>query len=123
MTRLDGKPYTRFQLRKLRVVAGEASMLLAVGWEYIGPAKHTATALARYWINPRSKMKYTQRAAVDIEELRESMNTQESRKKRMTGIAPENFKGKHKRGGRTGARINFSEPKNRNRRGGGDTYI
>lgn len=47
-------------------------MLFVAGWTFVGPANHKDTVIGKYWINPRSKMRYTKQVAVDIEELRES---------------------------------------------------
>jgi hypothetical protein len=70
---------THIMINKRRLVMKAAKdpqkaeeMLRLAGWTYDGPAKHKETA--PYWINPRTKRKYTKEAAINIEELHEQLD-------------------------------------------------
>lgn len=47
-------------------------MLIEAGWRYDGPKK--TKSIAPYWTHPRSKRLYTKEAAINIEELHESLD-------------------------------------------------
>lgn len=68
-----GQP-TSTKIRRIELRDGEEAMLLQLEWTFDGPSNFKDTELGKYWINPRSKRRYTQRAAVDIEELRDSLS-------------------------------------------------
>lgn len=99
--------YAKFNLRRIEVKEGAKAMLEKAGWTWIGPAGKEDTTLGNYWVNPRSKMKYTQRVAVDLEELRESLNTRSYGEEKPPKTGSNHLV--------TRPRINFSEPKPRNR--------
>lgn len=124
--RSDAKRYLYTETRRLEIAEGQESMLYRRGWIFCGPANHKGTELGRYWINPRSGYKYTQRGAVDLEELREGLRHEGSlghkQQVHLAALAAARATGARKRKsdnlmnkGAGGPRINFIEPKRRNR--------